>query len=56
MLPSVPFLINLYSKLVPTGRLIVAVHSGLDEVYEVEDRAIADEVDQEPNWLMDPTR
>jgi hypothetical protein len=45
---------NLYSKVVPTGRLIVAVHSGLDDVYELADKAIADEVDQEPNWLMDP--
>lgn len=33
---------------------MVVVHNGLDDVYELADRAIADEVDQEPNWLMDP--
>ena len=54
MLPSEPFLKNLYSKVVPAGRLILAVHNGLDDVYEPADRAIADEVDQEPNWLIDP--
>lgn len=54
MLPSVSFLINLYSKVVPTGRLIVTVHKGSDDVYELADKAIADEVDQELNWLMDP--
>lgn len=45
---------NLYSKVVPTGRLMVAVHNEFDDVYELADNAIADEVDQEPNWLMDP--
>jgi hypothetical protein len=54
MLPSVSFLINLYSKVVPAGRLMVTVHNGLDDVYELADRAIADEVDQELNWLIDP--
>lgn len=54
MVPSDPFLKNLYSKVVPAGRSILAVHNGLDVVYDPEDRAIADEVDQEPNWLIDP--
>jgi hypothetical protein len=56
MLPSDPFLKNLYSKVVPAGRSILAVHNGFDDVYESADRAIADEVDQEPNWLIDPVR
>jgi hypothetical protein len=55
MLPSDSFLMNLYSKVVPTGREIVAVHNGLDDVYELAERAIADEVDQEPSWLIEPT-
>jgi hypothetical protein len=33
---------------------MVTVHNGLDDVYELADRAIADEVDQELNWLIDP--
>jgi hypothetical protein len=49
MLPSVSFLISLYSKVVPAGRSIATVHNGLDDVYELADRAIADEVDQELN-------
>ncbi len=47
---------NLYSKVAPAGRSILAVHNGFDDVYESADRAIADEVDQEPNWLIDPVR
>jgi hypothetical protein len=47
---------NLYSKVVPAGRSIVTVHNGLDDVYELADKAIADVVDQEPSWLMDPAR
>jgi hypothetical protein len=47
---------NLYVKVVPTGRLTLAVHSGLDDVYEPADSGIADEVDQEPSWLIDPVR
>lgn len=54
MVPSDPFLKNLYSKVVPAGRSILAVHNGLDVVYDPADRATADEVDQEPNWLIDP--
>lgn len=54
MVPSDPFLKNLYSKVVPAGRSILAVHNGLDVVYDPADRAIAEEVDQEPNWLIDP--
>jgi hypothetical protein len=46
---------NLYSKVVPMGREIVVVHIGLDVVYELAERAIADEVDQEPSWLIEPT-
>jgi hypothetical protein len=45
---------NLYSKVVPTGREIVVVHNGLDDVYELAEREIADEVDQEPSWLIEP--
>jgi hypothetical protein len=35
---------------------MVTVHNGLVDVYELADRAIADEVDQELNWLIDPVR
>lgn len=47
-------MINLYSKLVPAGRLIVVVHSGLDEVYLEAERAGAFEVSQLPNNAMEP--
>jgi hypothetical protein len=40
---------NLYSKVAPAGRLMVTVHKGLEDVYELADKAIADDVDQEPN-------
>lgn len=45
---------NLYSKLVPAGRLIVVVQRGLDEVYLEADRAGAFDVSQLPNALIDP--
>lgn len=47
---------NLYSNVVPAGRSTVTVHNGLDKVYELVESTIADEVDQELNWLMDPVR
>lgn len=56
MLPSLPFLINLYSNVVLVGRSTVALHSGWDEMYEVRESAIADEVDPELNRLMDRAR
>lgn len=45
---------NLYSKLVPAGRLIVVVHRGLDDVYFEAERAGAFEVSQLPSCAMDP--
>lgn len=54
ILPSVSFLMNLYSKVVPAGRSIVVVQSGFDAVYPVADSATALSVDQEPSWLIDP--
>ena len=55
-LPSLFFRMNLYWKLVPAGRLTVVVQRGFEVVYELADRAIAEEVAHEPSWLMDPTR
>lgn len=46
----------MYWKLVPAGRLTVVVQRGFEVVYELADRAIAEEVAHEPSWLMDPTR
>lgn len=45
---------NLYSKLVPAGRLIVVVHRGLEDVYIEAERAGAFEVSQLPSCAMDP--
>lgn len=45
---------NLYSKLVPAGKLIVVVHKGLDEVYFEAESAGAFAVFQLPSWEMDP--
>lgn len=56
MLPSDPFLTNLYSNEVPTGRVTVTYHSGFDEVYLLADRAIAELVSQFPSWLIEPVR
>lgn len=47
---------NLYSNVVPARRSTVAVHNGLDEVYELGESAVAYEVDQELDWLMDQVR
>lgn len=46
---------NLYSKLVPAGRSIEAVHSGLDDVYFDAESSLADAVSQFPSCGMDPT-
>jgi hypothetical protein len=40
---------NLYSKVVPTGSVTDPVQSGLDVVYELADKAMADDVSQEPS-------
>jgi hypothetical protein len=45
---------NLYSKLVPAGRLIWVDHSGLELVYWLADSAGAFAVFQLPSWAMDP--
>jgi hypothetical protein len=45
---------NLYSKLVPAGRLIVVVHKGLDDVYLEAERAGAFEVSQDPSSVIEP--
>lgn len=34
----------------------VVFHSGLEEVYEEAERAMAEEVDHEPSWLIEPVR
>ena len=54
--PSDSFLMNLYWKVVPTGRVTVAFHSGFEEVYEEAESAIAEELDHEPSWLIEPVR
>jgi formaldehyde-activating enzyme involved in methanogenesis len=46
---------NLYSKLVPAGRLIVVDQRGLDAMYLSADSAGAEPVLQLPNCDMDPT-
>ena len=46
--------INLYSKLVPAGKLTVVDHSGLDDVYLAADNAGADAVSQFPNCAIEP--
>ena len=45
---------NLYSKLVPAGRLIVVVHRGFAEVYFEAESAGAFAVFQLPNCAIDP--
>lgn len=45
---------NLYSKLVPAGKLIVVDHSGLAEVYLLADSAGAEAVFQLPSCCIDP--
>lgn len=52
--PLLSTLMNLYSKLVPAGRLIVVDHSGLDTVYLSADNAGAEAVFQLPNCCIDP--
>lgn len=47
-------LMNLYSKLVPAGRLIVLVHSGFAAVYCAADSVAALAVFQLPSCEMDP--
>lgn len=45
---------NLYSKLVPAGRLMVVVHSGFAAVYWEAESAGAEPVFQLPSCEMDP--
>ena len=45
---------NLNSKLVPAGRLIVVVHRGLDDVYLEAERAGAFDVSHPPSGSMEP--
>lgn len=45
---------NLYSKLVPAGKLSVVVHRGFEEVYFEAERAGAFAVFQLPNCAMEP--
>ena len=53
--PLLSTLMNLYSKLVPAGRLIFVDHSGFEVVYWLADSAGADAVFQLPSWVIDPT-
>ena len=55
MLPSWFLIKYLYVKDVPAGRLIAAVHTGLELVYEVALRATAEFVFQLPSCEMLPT-
>ena len=52
--PLLSTLMNLYSKVVPAGRLSVVVHSGFDEVYLDAESAGAFAVFQLPSCTMDP--
>lgn len=52
--PLLSTLMNLYSKLVPAGRLIVVVQSGLEDVYWLAESAGADAVFQLPSCAIDP--
>jgi hypothetical protein len=52
--PLLSTLINLYSKLVPAGRLRVVVHRGFGEVYLEADNAGAFAVFQLPSCAMEP--
>jgi hypothetical protein len=45
---------NLYSKLVPAGKLIVVVHKGFEDVYLEAERAGAFEVSQLPSSAIEP--
>lgn len=45
---------NLYSKVAPAGRLMVVVHSGLDDVYCEAESAGALDASQPPSCAMDP--
>ena len=52
--PLLSTFMNLYSKLVPAGSLIVVVQSGLEDVYWLAESAGADPVSQLPSCEMDP--
>ena len=54
-LPLVSILMYLYWKLVPAGRVMVADHNGLLEVYWLADRATPLDGFQLPNCEIDPT-
>lgn len=45
---------NLYSKLVPAGRLRVVDQTGFDDVYWAADSAGAFDVSQLPSWAIEP--
>jgi len=55
MLPLVSVLMNLYSMLVPGGKLTVTDHSGLLDVYWLAESATASDVSQDPNCSTEPT-
>lgn len=52
--PLLSTLMNLYSKLVPAGRLRVVVHNGFAEVYLDAESAGAFAVFQLPSCAIDP--
>ena len=53
--PLLSTLMNLYSKLVPAGKLIFVDQSGFALVYWLAESAGAEAVFQLPSWAMDPT-
>ena len=53
--PSIQILMYLYEKVMPAGRLMVAVHRGTTVLYELGSSRTPLAVFQLPSWAMEPT-